>query len=156
MHWITSIRGLVDSAWLVFLLLSLRYFWIKYQLLHAAEQWLKVRGKITSLQWGQEGGNLWPTLRYSYEVYERNFEGEYLFLETALNSPNSKYARTVAYKAAMAFQEQSEIEVYYNPNNPLQAALDVRIPNKLIFIIAAVTGLIAFHLTSIAYYLVVG
>jgi hypothetical protein len=152
-HWLLSWHGLIDIAWLLFLALLLKHFWQDRQLLVQASHWLITKGRITQVLWTQEGHHLWPKIEYTYQIYERDFQGEYLFLDTSHNNPNSKYAKKVAYRAAIAFQNDEEIEVYYNPNNPLQAALDVRIPLKLNVIIALLVVLMVVHLTMIVWHL---
>ena len=92
------------------------------------------------------GHSIWPKIEYTYQVHDQDLIGEYLFLDTSHNNPNSKYSRLVAYKAAVAFKENSEIDVYYNPNNPEQSALDVTIPIKLNIILCLISVLIVIHL----------
>jgi hypothetical protein len=148
-HWILSFRGLIDMIWLTFLLVILRHFWRERTFLKQSQSWLITKGLITQCEWTQEGTHLWPKIMYSYEVFDREFIGEHLFLDTAHNNPNSHYARQVAYRAAMAFKENREIDIYYNPNNPQQAALDLKIPKKLTLIIYLLILLITFHLSLI-------
>jgi len=50
---------------------------------------------------------------------------------------------------AMAFKEETEIDVYYNPNNPEQSALDVTMPWKLNLIILLVGLFLALHVIII-------
>ncbi|MFC3908245.1 DUF3592 domain-containing protein [Legionella dresdenensis] len=151
MNWLLSWRGLIDIAWLVFLLAMLRHFWQERWFLSEARYWLIVKGRITRLEWSQEGSRLWPKIEYSYQVNERDFLGEYLFLDTSHNTPNSRYARKLAYQVAMAFKKDEEITVFYNPDNPTQSALDVHIPTKLNLIIGLIMFLIIVHLGVIVY-----
>lgn len=115
--------------------------------------WLITKGRITSFEWTKAGPRLWPRIEYRYQVFDNDFQGEYLFLDTSHNNPNSKYARHVAYRAAMAYENDEEIDVYYNPNNPYQAVLDTTIPRKLNLIIALLLALIVFHLVMVVLHL---
>lgn len=144
-------RWMLDLGWLLFLLILFRHFWRDRQLLLQAQSWLKVKGQITACEWTKVGHSVWPKIEYTYQVNEQSLIGEYLFLDTAHNNPNSKYSRSVAYKAAVAFQENAEIEVYYNPNQPEQSALDVTIPSKLNIILILIGMLIVVHLGLIVW-----
>ena len=151
MNWLVSWQGFMDMVWLVFLLFLLWHFWQERQALMRASHWLITRGRITQFVWTQEGVHLWPKIEYSYQLFEQEFKGEYFFLDTSRNNPNSKYSRRVAYRAAMAFENDEEINVYYNPDNPLQSALDVRIPAKLNVIIGLLLFLVTLHLVIVAH-----
>lgn len=142
-------QSLLDLAWLLFLLFMLRHFWRDRSALAQARSWLITKGRITSFEWTREGPRLWPRIEYSYQVFDKDFQGEYLFLDTAHNNPNSKYARKVAYKAAIAYENNAEIDVFYNPNNPHQAVLDITIPKKLNLIVALLIALIILHLVVV-------
>jgi hypothetical protein len=146
---VTSSRLLLDLVWLIILLLALRHFWQKRQFLVDARSWLKVKGRINSCKWAQEERMVWPEIEYSYQVYNQELVGHYLFLDTTHNTPNSKYSRLVAYKAAVAYQEFAEIDVYYNPSHPEQSALDVTMPRKLTFILILIALLTGIHLAVI-------
>jgi len=146
-------QGFMDIAWLLFLLFLLRHFWQDRQALAKARHWLITKGRITQFLWTRERHQLWPKIEYTYQLYDKDFVGEYFFLDTSHNNPNSKYARKVAYRAAMAFENDEEIEVFYNPNNPKQAALDVHIPTKLNVIIGLLLLLLVLHLAIVARHL---
>jgi hypothetical protein len=143
----------LDLGWLILLLLFFRHFWQSRQALLKAQSWLKVKGHITACEWTRAGHNVWPKIEYAYQVYDNNLHGEYLFLDTAHNSPNSKYARRIAYKAAVAFKENAEIDVYYNPNQPEQSALDVTMPKKLTLILILIGSLLVLHVGLIVWHL---
>lgn len=144
-----SWQSLLDLVWLLFLIFLLRYFWRDRKALVQTRSWLITKGRITSFEWTREGPRLWPRIKYSYQVFDQDFVGEYLFLDTAHNNPNSKYARKVAYKAAMAYERNAEIDVFYNPNNPEQAVLDITMPKKLNLILVLLIMLIILHLVVI-------
>ena len=154
MTWLHSLRWILDFGWLFFLFILLRHFWRVRQLLVHASSWLKAKGRITRCEWTQVGHHIWPKIEYSYQVYEQDLTGEYLFLDTAHNNPSSNYSRRIAYNAAVAFTENKEIEVYYNPNQPEQSALDITIPYKLNFIIGLLSGLILLHLGVVIWRLI--
>ena len=151
MSGLVSWQSFMDMVWLVFLLFLLWHFWQERQTLVSASHWLITRGRITQFVWTKEGHQLWPKIEYSYQLFEQEFKGEYFFLDTSRNNPNSKYARKVAYVAAMAFENDEEIDIYYNPDNPLQSALDVRIPTKLNVIIGLVLFFLVLHLVIVAH-----
>ena len=150
MSWFNSWKWILDFGWLSLLFILLRHFWKDRQALSQTKSWLKTKGHITHCEWTQAGHSVWPKIDYSYQVYDQDLVGKYLFLDTAHNNPNSQYARQVAYKMAVAFKENTEIEVYYNPNQPEQSALDLTIPIKLNVIIILISALIILHLGVIA------
>lgn len=151
MNGLVSWQGFMDIIWLLFLLFLLRHFWQERQVLKMASYWLITKGRITQFVWTKEGVHLWPKIEYTYELFEQEFKGEYFFLDTSRNNPNSKYSRKVAYQAAMAFENDEEINIYYNPDNPLQSALDVRMPTKLNVIIGLLVILLGLHLVIVAH-----
>ncbi|MDR3501902.1 MAG: DUF3592 domain-containing protein [Legionella sp.] len=146
MTWLTVWRWLLDLGWLVVLLSIFIHFWRDRQSLVRAKTWLKAKGQVTRCEWTKAGHSVWPKIEYTYQVHEKDLVGEYLFLDTAHNTPNSKYARRIAYKAAVAFKEEEEIDIYYNPNHPEQSALDVTLPKKLNVILILIGILIVFQL----------
>lgn len=150
-----SWRWALDLGWLLFLLTLLIHFWRDRQQLAQAKSWLKTKGHVVSCEWVESGHTIWPKIEYTYHVYDKELTGEYLFLDTSHNTPNSKYSRQIAYQAAVAYKEHSEIDVYYNPNDPVQSALDVTIPHKLNLILVLISILIVLHLGIIAYRLLV-
>ncbi|MFT4058489.1 MAG: DUF3592 domain-containing protein [Legionella sp.] len=155
MTWLSIWRWILDLSWLFVLLILLRYFWQSRKSLAAAQAWLKTKGHITSCEWSTIGHSVWPKIEYSYQVYDRDLVGHYLFLDTIHNNPNSKYARQIAYKVAVAFKENNEIDVYYNPNHPEQSALDVAMPKKLNFILMLIGILILCQVGVIIWHLLV-
>jgi hypothetical protein len=144
-------RWALDIGWLFFLFILLMHFLRDRKALLQAQSWLKTKGHITHCEWVKMGHSIWPKIEYSYQVNEKDLVGEYLFLDTAHNNPNSGYARGLAYKVAMAFKENSEIDVYYNPNRPDQSALDVTIPFKLRVIVALISLLIVIQVVLVLY-----
>lgn len=149
--WLFSWEGFINIGWLIFLLLLLWHFVQNWRLLNNARGWLMTKGRITQFLWTCEGHQLWPKIEYTYQVYERDFQGDYFFLDTSHNSPSSQYSRKVAYKAAMAFEKDEEIDVFYNPNDPRQAALDVHIPRKLHVIIGLLLLLVVLQMVTLLY-----
>jgi hypothetical protein len=142
----------LDLIWLIFLMVLLHHFWRQRHALVRASYWLKAKGRITHCEWVSTGRSIWPKIEYTYEVNETKLTGEHLFLDTTHNSPNSKYARKMAYQAAMAFKEERPIDVYYNPNEPHQSALDITIPKKLNFIIVLLSFIILTHIGIMIYH----
>jgi hypothetical protein len=153
MNWLNVGRWALDIGWLVVLLILLRHFWLSRKSLAEAQFWLKAKGHILSCEWITIGHSVWPKIEYSYQVHERDLVGHYLFLDTVHNNPNSKYSRQIAYKVAVAFKENDEIDVYYNPNHPEQSALDVTMPKKLNFILMLIGILIVCHVGLIIWHL---
>jgi len=148
-----SSKWIIDFIWLIFLITMFWHFWRDRYELTRTRTWLKTKGRITSCEWTEVGSRLWPKIQYTYQVYDKDLVGEYLFLDTAHNNPNSKYSRNVAYKAAMAYQENTDIEVFYNPNKPEQSALDITMPIKLTVILLLIAGLMVLQLGLMIYHL---
>lgn len=149
LHWNRSWGWLLDFGWLVFLLIVLKHFWQNRRDLVKAQSWLKTKGHIRHCEWTKVGHSAWPKIEYDYQVHDTTLTGEYLFLDTSNNNPNSKYSRNIAYKVALAFKENSEIDVYYNPNQPEQSALDITIPKKLNAILFIIIAFIVLQLLVI-------
>ncbi len=148
-------RWILDIGWLIVLFLLLNHFWQDRKSLVRAQSWLKVKGHITRCEWVRVGHSVWPKIEYAYQVADQDLVGEYLFLDTSHNNPNSKYSRRIAYKVAVAYKDNSEIDIYYNPNHPEQSALDVTIPKKLNFILLLIGVLILAQISIIIYRLLV-
>lgn len=146
MTWFNFLRWAIDLVWLGLLAFLFSHFWRVRSALVQAKSWLKVKGHIISCELIRVGHSAWPEIQYSYQVYDKNLVGEYLFLDTSHNNPNSRYSRMVAYKVVLAFKENSAIDVYYNPNHPEQSALDVTIPAKLNLILILIGALFILHL----------
>jgi len=144
-------RAFLDLVWLSVLILMFHHFWKNRRVLLDAQGWLKAKGHVTRYKLVREGHTLWPKVDYEYTVYDKNLIGHYLFLDTAHNNPNSKYSRNIAYKAAIAYKDHLEIDVYYNPNRPEECALDVTMPIKLTGILTVIGILIVLHLSLIIY-----
>jgi hypothetical protein len=143
----TNWHTFLDWTWLLFLLLVWGYFWQHRRLSAKTKHWKKTQGRITHCEWTTQGRHIWPKIEYIYDVDGQELRGEHLFLDTLHNTPESQYARQVAYKAASAYKQQTEISVYYNPEKPEQAVLDTTIPKKLTIILIFITLLILFHIT---------
>ncbi|WP_133128564.1 DUF3592 domain-containing protein [Legionella nagasakiensis] len=144
-----SWQNALDLGWLLFLLLILGYFWSMRREIRQAQDWPKTKGRITYCKWTIEGHRLWPKIEYIYQVGERDFIGEHVFLDTSHHDPNSKYARHIAYKVAKAYQKDETIDVHYNPDKPEQAVLDTCIPGKLNFILVLIFAFIVLHLVLV-------
>lgn len=142
-----SWQTLLDLGWLLFLLFLLRYFWLDRRVILQSRLWVKTTGQITALEWSHYGHSVWPKIEYVYRVDEQEFNGEHLFLNTAHNDPNSAQARKIAFQAASAYKSGDMIDVYYNPDKPEQAALDITMPRKLTIILALIAALIMLHIT---------
>jgi hypothetical protein len=54
----------------------------------------------------------------------------------------------------VAYEEDADIDVFYNPNNPTQAALDITMPRKLNLIVGLLLALIILHLVVVIVHLV--
>jgi hypothetical protein len=149
MSWHHNGKWLLDLGWMIILLMLFNHFWRQRQRLVDAQFWLIAKGRVTQCEWAIIGRSIWPKIEYTYRVCEKECVGQYLFLDTAHNNPNSPYARRIAFKVAVAFKENKEIDVYYNPNHPEQSALDITIPTKLNMILILICTAIAFHLVVI-------
>lgn len=151
MQFLFSVRGVSDLIWLGFLIILLIYFWRKRQEAKQTLNWVKTTGRIIQCEFTQDGHRIWPKLEYSYMVNEQEYTAEHLFPDTFHNNPDSKYARKIAYNAAIAWKQQQEITVYYDPFYPQRAALDVHVPVKLTVVVLLISLLLAVHLTTMLY-----
>lgn len=142
-----SWQTLLDFGWLVFLLLVFKQFWMSRQRTCQTKKWNKTEGRVTKCEWVNYRHSLWPQIEYVYQVGERDFTGDRIFGDMAHHTPTSLRARQLAYRIACAYQENSTIEVYYNPSQPEQSVLDTTIPRKLRIILWVLSILIVAHLT---------
>ena len=140
----------LDLGWLFLLSLLLMYFWYtRRQAVKAQNTWHKTKAQIIRCEWAKQGPRLWPKIQYRYQVDGQDYLSEHLFFDTRHQSPNSQRARQLAYYVANAFKNNEEIEIYYNPEKPEQAVINIRIPWKLNLIISLLAALIALHLAII-------
>jgi len=156
LEWFFSWQSIIDLSWLLFLFLILRYFWNDKKALQEAKNWAKTKGTVVRCEWGKAGPRIWPKIEYIYHVTHHDFIGEHIFLDTSHNTPYSAYARKIAYKAAMSYKNNQEIDVYYDPENPERSALDIHIPQKLNVVITLISTLIILHIAIISYQLLFG
>ena len=148
-HWL-SLKTLVDLGWLLFLFLVFRYFWRARKVTLQTKHWVKTRGRITQCEWTVHGHTMWPRVEYIYQIDDHDVTGQYLFLDTVHNDPNSKYARNIAYKVANAYKNNEDIDIYYNPDKPDEAVLDTTVPRKLNLILVFTVTLVIIHLVLLA------
>lgn len=149
MSWHNAWKWSLDSGWFLFLLIILIHFWRKKRNFVLAKSWVIVKGHVTSCKWAEVGHSLWPKIEYSFHVGDVEIIGDDLFVDSSANNPGSKHARDIAYQTAVAFKENREIDVYYNPDNTRQSALDVSVPFRLNFILTVIWLLIAVHVASV-------
>lgn len=147
-----SLKEWLDLGWLLFLLILFGYFWRLRQIFRRAKSWPMTKGRITQLKWVEEDHHLWPKIEYNYRVGGEEFIGEQLFLGAKHNYPN-RTARSLAYQAAMAYEKEEEVKVFYNPNNPQESVLNTTIPRKLNFIAVLLGLLISFAILTLAHFL---
>jgi hypothetical protein len=153
MTWLNVWRWMLDMGWLLFLLILLRHFWRERQMLIHAQSWVQVKGQITAYEWTKLGHSAWPKIEYSFLVQDQEMTGVCLFLDKAHNNPGSSYSRHIAYNVAVAFKEGTEVNVYYNPYDPEQSALDISVPRKLNIILIVMGVLIIIHLALMIWHL---
>lgn len=135
-----------DGIWLIFLSVLLGYFVRKKFFLNTGS-WLVTQGRI--IRFSIEKDRLFPEIEYTYVLFDQVFFGSDFFRNPLLVSVNSASARALAYKAAKAFKEDKDIDVYYNPDNPTESALDASVPAKLNGIVVLLLILMAFQLLII-------
>jgi hypothetical protein len=143
-------QSALDLGWFIFLMLLLLYFLRVRWRIQQAASWEKTKGQITRCEWITQAHRLWPKVEYLYKVGEREFMGEEMFYDTSHRTLNNPYARKVAYEVAQAFKNNEDVEVFYNPEEPDEAVLDITIPGKLNLILVLIGLLITFHLTIVA------
>ncbi len=144
-----SAQSLLDLGWLIFLLFLLFYFWKTRKFIQRTTQWMKTKGKITRCEWTPKAHRLWPKIEYVFTVSEQEYTGESMFVDTSHRTYNNLYARKVAYQVAQAFKDNQDVEVFYNPDDPFEAVLDVTVPGKLNFILFLLGILICAHLVIV-------
>lgn len=142
---------LLSIGWLFFLAVATLYFLRRWQALQAMKSWPVAQGEITELTLCEENNRAWPSVRYSYWVEDRSYTSGHWFADTIHNTPQSRYCRKLAYRVALAFKNNSTLDVYYNPTAPWQAVLDVRIPPKLQWITVLLGGLFIFEALRLAF-----
>jgi hypothetical protein len=134
-----------DVGWFLFLGLIVAYFWRARQAARQPKFWIKIKGQITRCEWAISGDSKWPTIEYHYKIDGQEYIGSSLFLDTTHNVPQSAYVRYLVHRAAIAYEQKQELDVYYNPKLPEQAVLDTTIPRKLDWILGVITLLIIWH-----------
>ncbi len=149
-----SWQSLIDFLWLIFLIVLLIHFWKKRQILVAASSWKKTKGLIHELDWTKENNSLWLQVTYTYQLFEQEYLGDCIFLDEASNRKNNAYTRSVAYRIVMAFKNQDYLDVYYNPENLMESALDVKIPRGLEVVLVMVGALSLLQLITITNHLI--
>jgi len=127
-----------NIGWLVLLVLLFGYFFSQYWQLRALRRWRKVEGHVTHFSLQEQDGRLWPDIEYSYSVDSKTYHNDHFFSDNAQHALYSRYARKLAHRIALAYKNDEDIWVYYDPKDPEQAVLDRRIPPKLFGIIAVV------------------
>ncbi|MBI2785045.1 MAG: hypothetical protein HYX60_01530, partial [Legionella longbeachae] len=80
MNWLNVWQWMLDFGWLLILLIIFKHFLQNRQTLKQAQSWLKAKGHITECEWIEIGHNVWPKIEYTYQVYDKEMTGEYLFL----------------------------------------------------------------------------
>lgn len=141
-----SWQRLLDFCWLFFLLFVLQYFWFKRQAFVRAQKWIKTKGQVTQCEWTKYGYQLWPKIEYLYQVGEIDLSSNDLFLEEGYQDFSSVAARNLAYHLVEAYNQHETIDVYYNPQNPQQAVLDITIPRRLNFVLIFLSALTLIHM----------
>lgn len=143
---LASWQILFDLGWFAVLLLILIYFWVIRKRMLAARSWFKTSGRITHWEWTKKGHTLWPKIEYVYFVGERELVGEFIFLDMLYQAPLGRHSRQVAFEVASAYQNDEEIEVFYNPAKPEEAVLDIEVPRKLNGLLIFIGALLVLHL----------
>lgn len=144
-----SWQGLWDMAWLLFLITMFSYYWVHRRNTLKIKHWHKALGRITKWRWTLHGHAVWLKIEYVYQVEQQSYFNTALFFEQAHVNPNSRYARKFAYKLAQAYQHNEQVPVYYNPEAPGEAVLDLAPSKKLTAILILVTVLITLHLVLV-------
>lgn len=149
MHHFFTVSMVINWAWSAFLIGFFSYFWNLRIMLRKSRFWPRSKAQITHFEWEKSGHAIWPKIEYSFLVYEHLFHGNNVLLDTKHTTPNTQHARHVAYKIAMAYKNNTEIEVYYDPNNPERSALDITVPNTINAILIMLGLLIILQSTII-------
>ena len=142
---------ILDVLWLLICVVFLVFFIHQWRLSRHIAKWPSTTGHIIKLTWHQDKERLWPEIEYMYSLNGYEYIGHDLFKDTRLNTINSKRARELAYKVAVAHKNHQEIDVYYNPDYPEDSALEVGIPKKIYVIMILLSGFLLFHLYRLAF-----
>lgn len=148
-----SLKNLADLLWLALLLTLLFILWRNLrQFKRHISGWLTTAGHVSHFEWTKHGYLPWPKVQYTYEVDGVEHQGDALFLPEARHDFNARYAREVAYRIALAYEQSTSINVYYNPAQPEQSALDISYPNKINWFIGFMVFLLALHLSVMVWH----
>ncbi|MBX9703839.1 MAG: DUF3592 domain-containing protein [Silvanigrellaceae bacterium] len=149
--WLISWHSFIDFAWLAGLIILLVYFYKDWKVFKNLHQWQTTEGTISQFSWTEQSPLPWPKIEYTYQVYEQEFLGSRLVLDNPYINLHSPSAREVAYRATLAFKNDEEIIVFYDPINPAQSVLDVHTPRKLKVIIGMLVLFLTIHLFRMGY-----
>ena len=144
-----SWQGFADSIWLLFLGSLYLYFYREKRRLKQWSTWISVQGQVTKCTWVKEEHELWLRVEYTYYVDQIDYFGDQLYPKSPYIYNKSKYAREIAYKVARAYEEHQDLTVFYNPENPMEAVLDTRLPRKLCWILRLIVILLLIHVSMV-------
>jgi len=148
MHGLFAWRNGADLLWLGLLGIMLLVLWRnKRQFQQKTRSWLTTAGQVSFFEWSSHGHLPWPKIQYTYEVDEVEYQGNTIYLSTARHNLNASYARQLAYRVALAYEQDEPIPVYYDPALPEQSALDISLPKKLNIFMVFIGFLLVLHLT---------
>lgn len=146
-----SMQNMLDISWLIFLIVLFIYFWRARQITRETRLWFKTQGRITQCELTTYEHSVWPKIEYVYKVDNQEFKSEAMFLDITHINFHSAHARAVAYRVVNAYKQNDTIDVYYNPDSPGQAVLDITIPWKLNLILSLIGGLLVLHVGVVIY-----
>lgn len=132
----------ISLIWIAFLIAVFLFFFNQYRRLKKIADWPVTEGKVVQFTIEQQNETYWPSIAYEYQVNGQTHESGHFFADTAHNTPQTPRSKRLAYDTAQAYLKEKPVTVHYNPNAPEQAVLDVKVPNKLIAIMAIILALI--------------
>lgn len=142
----------LDLLWLAILAISLRYFYqLRYKLKELA-LWHKTLATINSCEWQFEAGRRYPIIEYNYTVKQKKYRNSNVFVDNSYNFINSKYAVKKISALVNSWKNNEAVEVYYDPCEPENATLDLRVPKKLKYINYFLGFLVVTQLLVVVYH----
>lgn len=139
-------QTVLDIAWLIFLLLVLRYFGHQRRIHFSTKTWQQTKGRIIQCEWEIQGATKEPRIAFLFRVNAKDLFGDQLFFPPTQQYLSTAELRKGLYQVAAAYQSEQELTVYYDPNKPEHAALHVKCPVKLRLILVSITFFVIFHL----------
>ena len=113
-----SYYALIIGAFIVVGLIITAFGWRAFQKGKSTGEWPSVSGKISETRLASDENDLLPDIRFSYMIDDNRYEGRLEFPPGTMPMPGFAADQIAKYSLG------SEVEVYYNPQQPEQATLE--------------------------------